>query len=393
MAKRKRNILTDAAISKATDGEYSDGGGLALRVAKSGTHKSWVLRVHADGKRVARGLGSYPEISITAARQSAAVGRSEIKTGREPVQSADLNPVAVDGGNGPTFRQVSADVIDLRRPTWRSERHAKQWTESLTNHVFPAIGDKPVSEITSADVLAVLTPIWTALPETSTRVKQRMGVIFDYAIAAGLRGDNPATAVGRALPRRARLQAHHPALHHSEVTSCVGWVRDSNSDDATRLAFEFLVLTAARAGEVRGATWAEIDLPNALWTIPAARMKAGKAFRIPLSDAALDVLWYAAGLIRGDGRNLVFPNKRTGNQLTNMAFAMMLRRLEIAAVPHGFRASFRNWSIEIAHCDWAVGETALAHRLGGLEVQAYARTDLLEQRRELMQQWADFVVN
>ena len=238
-------------------------------------------------------------------------------------------------------------------------------------------------------MLAVLTPIWVALAETSTRVKQRMGVIFDYAIASGWRSDNPAAAVAKALPRRPRVKRHHPALPYGEVPAALKAIRQSTAERSTRLAFEFMALTAARAGEVRGATWAEIDIDGRVWEVPAERMKARRGHRVPLATRALAILSEAREFSDGDG--LIFPNCHTGKPLSNMAFTALLRRLKIEAVPHGFRSSFKDWTISETATPWAVGEAALAHNLGNSVESAYARTDLFERRRELMQQWADFV--
>ena len=207
------------------------------------------------------------------------------------------------------------------------------------------VGRKLVTEVTTADALAVLTPIWTSKPETATRVRQRMATVFDWAIAQGLRTDNPANgAIDKALPRRARLQAHHPALPYADVPDALSKVRASTAKPAIKLAFELMVLTAARAGEVRGARWEEIDLEARIWTIPAARMKARREHRIPLSGRAVAVLEDAKALDRGNG--VVFPNPRSGKPISDMAFTELIRREEIPCVPHGFRSTFRDWVIE-----------------------------------------------
>ena len=288
----------------------------------------------------------------------------------------------------PTFRGVAEEVIALRRPTWSSERHAKQWIESLTNHAYPVIGDKPMEDITSADVLAMLAAIWNELPETSTRVKQRAQIIFDYAIAAGLRSGNPVATVERALPRRPRLKEHHKAVSYSEVPWAVVAIRQSTAQVVTRLALEFIILTSARTGEVRGMTWDEIDFEGSTWTVPAARMKMRRAHRVPLSGRALQILREAQEL--GKGGPLVFPGTK-GQPLSNMAFTMLLRRLELDGVTHGFRSSFKDWTLAETSSPWAVSEAALAHNLGNSMEAAYARTDLFDRRRALMDEWAAFV--
>ena len=380
MPKAKHNALSAVGIKALkTPGAYADGNGLTLRVTDGG--KRWIQRITVGGKRRNIGLGGYPAVALKEAREIAVANLEAIRQGRDPI--AERQRPAM-----PTFRQTAEQVIELRRPTWSSERHATQWTESLTNHAYPLIGSKPVDEITTADVLAVLTPIWTSKGPTATRVKQRMRVIFDYAIASGWRSDNPAAAVASALPRRSRIKRHHPALPYDEVPAAMEHIRESTADPSTRLAFEFLVLAAARAGEIRGATWAEIDVEATTWTVPAERMKTRREHRIPLSDRALAILSEARKL--GDGDGLIFPNRISGKPLSNMAFTELLRRLKFEAVPHGFRSSFKDWTISETATPWAVGEAALAHNLGNSIESAYARTDLFDKRRALMQLWADF---
>ena len=291
----------------------------------------------------------------------------------------------------PTFADVAETVIELRAPTWTSERHATQWRESLRIHAMPAIGQKPIDSIASADVLSVLTPIWHEKAATATYVRQRMSTIFDYAIAMNWRADNPANGgVRAALPRRPLHRRHHRALPYSEVPDALAAVEASQSGEVTKLAFIFLVLTAARAGEVRGATWDEIDLDAATWTVPAERMKARREHRVPLSKQALDVLERVRTL--GNGTGLVFPSNRRGGGLSNMAFSMVMRRCGLDAVPHGMRTSFRNWTLEQTSTPWSVAEAALAHVLGDSVASAYARSDLFERRRALMEDWAHYVL-
>ena len=254
-------------------------------------------------------------------------------------------------------------VIELRRPTWSSERHSKQWTESLTLHAFPIIGDKSIDSISTGDVLDILEPIWTVKAETATRLKQRIKVVMDYAVAREWRPENPSNgALDAALTRRPRIKAHHPALPYVDVPAAVAAVRESNARPATRLGFEFLILTGARAGEVVGATWGEIDLEARTWTIPAARMKAKKEHRVPLSDRAVAILEAARDCFGSDG--LLFPSNRKHGSLSNESFRMLTNRLGIDAVPHGFRSSFRDWMAECTGASWAVAESALAHSSG-----------------------------
>ena len=395
MANVKRNQLSPLQVKNLSKpGSYTDGGGLMLKVHKSGG-RQWLLRLTIDSKRRNMGLGGYPDVGLAEARRRAQKMRAAIQEARDPIaerkalaaeRAAALPPPAT-----PTFAAVAETVIELRAPTWTSERHATQWRASLRIHAMPALGHKPIDSITSADVLSVLTPIWHEKAATANSLRQRMSTIFDYAIAMTLRADNPANGgVRAALPRRPLRRRHHPALPYTEVPAALAAVEASQSDEVTKLAFTFLVLTAARAGEVRGASWDEIDLDTATWVVPARRMKARREHRVPLSKQALKVLERARAL--GNGKGLVFPSNRNGGGLSNMAFSMVMRRCGLDAVPHGMRTSFRNWTLEQTSAPWSVCEAALSHVLGDSVASAYARSDLFERRRELMEAWGQYVL-
>ena len=395
VANVKRNPLTPLRLRHLTEpGTYADGGGLTLRIHPSGG-RNWVLRLTVDGKRRNVGLGGFPEIRLAEARMLAQEMREAVRAGQDPIverkalaakRSAAPPPPAI-----PTFADVAETVIELRAPTWTSKRHATQWRESLRIHAMPMLGHRPIDSITSADVLSVLAPIWHEKAETATRLRQRMSTIFDYAMVMNWRTDNPANGgVRAALRRRPRRRRHHRALPYSDVPAALAAVEASTSREVTKLAFTFLVLTAARAGEVRGASWDEIDLDAATWTIPAERMKARRKHRVPLSQQALAVVDKAQAF--GNGKGLVFPSNRRGGGLSNMAFAMLMRRFGVDAVPHGMRTSFRNWTLEQTSTPWAVAEAALAHTLGDSVASAYARSDLFEKRRVLMQAWGDYTL-
>ena len=395
MANVKRNQLTPLQVKNLSKpGSYTDGGGLMLKVHKSGG-RQWLLRLTIDGKRRNMGLGGYPDVGLAQARRLAQDMRAAIREGRDPI--AERKAVAAERAAAPplptipTFTDVAETVIELRAPTWTSERHATQWREALRIHALPTLGHMQIDAITTADVLNVLAPIWHEKAETATRLRQRMATIFGYAVAVGWRTDNPANGdIRAALPRRPRRKRHHPALPYADVPAALAAVEASSSREVTKLAFTFLVLTAARAGEVRGARWSEIDTDAATWTVPAERMKARREHRVPLSKQALNVLERARAL--GSVKGLVFPsNRRNGGQLSNMAFSMTLRRCGLDAVPHGFRSSFRDWTLEQTATPWAVAEAALAHVLGDSVASAYARTDLFERRRELMDEWSEFL--
>ena len=390
--KRKRDVLSAAFVRTVKEtGTYSDGNGLNLRVDATGA-KRWFQRVTVNGKRRNLGLGKYPSVSLADARKAAWTNATMIGEGRDPIAAKQEERLARQRPPTPTFAKASEIVIDMRRPTWSNAKHAAQWSSTLKTYAFPKMGSKLITEITSADILAVLTPIWTEKPETASRVRQRMETVLDWAVAQGYCNDNPATrSITKVLPKMPRTKQHHPALHYRDVPAAVEKVRRSTAGAITKLAFEFLVLTAARSGEVRLAAWDEIDWVDRKWTVPAERMKARREHQVPLVGRSIEVLRQAEEL---DNRSseLVFPGRR-GKPLSDMVFTAMLRRLDIPAVTHGFRSSFKDWCIERTAVSWAVGETALAHNLGNSTEQAYARTDLFEQRRALMLAWAQFVAD
>ncbi len=390
---RNHQTLSAAMVRTVSKpGMYSDGNGLNLRVELSGT-KQWVQRVTVAGKRTMLGLGGYPAISLADARELAAANQRAVKQGRDPL--AEKRQAAEERRRPavPSFSEAAERVIEMHRPTWSNAKHAAQWTSTLATYAHPVIGRKPVDEVDSGDVLAILTPIWTSKSETASRVRQRMETVFDWVVAQGWRPDNPAgRAITRALPRVSRVKRHHAALPVLDVPAALKTVRESGADMATRLAFEFLVLTAARSSEARLATWGEMDLQSATWKVPAERMKARREHTVPLSGRSLEILGKAREL-NGHGTGLVFPAGRPGKALSDMTLTVLLRRLGIPAVPHGFRSSFKDWCIEVRGGDdrWFTSEAALAHNLGGSTEMAYARTDLLELRRPLMDEWAGFL--
>ena len=390
----KLSALSVKATNKP--GRFGDSDGLYLHVSPAGT-KSWVQRIVINDRRRDIGLGAYPAVSLAHARSLAADNRSAVAEGRDPLaekreaKEAARNPPS----SVPTFAEAAARVIELRRPTWSNPKHAAQWQSTLETYAFPVIANKAVDEITPSDILAVLEPIWTVKNETATRVKQRMGIVMDWAIAEGIRSDehNPAGKHNlRVLPRVRKIKKHHLALPYAKVPAALERIRACSADWVTRLAFEFLVLTASRSGEVRFARWREVDRETATWHIPAERMKARREHRVPLAQRSLKILEQAALLGDGSDSSLIFPANREGNHLSDMAFTMMLRRLEISAVPHGFRRSFKSWATETRAGTWHEGEAALAHRIGNNETSdAYVDTDLLEPRRGVMEKWADFL--
>ena len=387
-----------------TAGTYGDGRGghglsLLVQPRSDGTlGKSFVQRLRIDGKPRNRGLGPYPLIALQEARDMAkenarAVRRHRVRRGLDALL-AGVAPVTasvpVKAVRVVLFRDAAEAVIRINRTAWKvGGQSEQQWRYSLETYAFPRIGDKAVSAVTSADVLAILTPIWNAKRETAGRVKQRIGAVMDWAIAQGLRTDNPVTAVAAALPKNGVKVQHHAALAWADVPAALGKVRESTARLSSRLAFEFLALTALRSGEVRGARWEEFDLDSATLTIPAHRMKTGREHRVPLSKQALECVT-SAGSDLFNGTGLIFPGQN-GKQLSDMALTMLLRRLQLDATVHGMRSTFRDWAAENSDVPREIAEHALAHVEGSAAELAYRRTDFLDKRRGLMQDWADFV--
>ena len=386
----KLTALSVKAISKP--GRHGDGDGLYLHIAPSGT-KSWVQRIVIKGNRRDIGLGSYPTVSLAQARSLASSNRSSVSEGRDPLaekrhaKDVARNPTP----SVPTFAEAAARVIELRRPTWSNPKHAAQWSSTLRTYAFPFLGEKAVDEITPSDALAVLEPIWIAKPETASRVRQRMEAVMDWAVSHGFRLDNPASrALLKVLPAFKREEKHHTALpSYNQVGWAIVMVRESTANLPTKLAFEFLVLTAARSGEVRYANWGEIRWERRTWEIPANKMKARRLHRVPLSDRAMEILSEAWAISGPDG--LVFPSSPGGSAVSDMTYNALLRRLGIPAVPHGFRSSFTDWADEQLPEYSAAADKALAHEEKNKTRRAYKRTDLFVKRIGLMQMWADYV--
>ena len=366
-------------------GRYSDGDGLHLFIGKTGK-KSWVHRITIDGKRRDIGLGGYPAVSLAQARIRASDNRAAVADGKDPL--ADKRKPDM-----PTLREAAYTVHKENKPRWRNEKHAAAWIQTLERYAFPMIGNKPVDKIGRADVLTVLNPIWSTKPETARRVRQRLRTIFHWAMAYGFIEINPAgEVINGALPSMPKVKAHFRAMPYEEVRSALETVEASQASKAAKLCLRFLVLTSVRSGEARGARWDEIDLKGRVWRIPSRRMKAGSEHRVPLSKQAVELLSEASAL--RDETDLVFPSpQRRRGQLSDMTLTKVLRSLGLAdrSTVHGFRSSFKNWTLEQTDTPWAVSEAALAHTLGNSTEQAYARSDLFERRRDLMQKWADYV--
>ena len=373
--------LTAAFVRTVTvPGKYGDQHGLILRVTPSGS-KQWIWRGTIRGKRRDLGLGGYPYTSLAEARQTAFEYRKLARQGGDPTALRRDT-------TAPSFAEACEQVIAMHEPSWKDGgRSADSWRSTLSRLAYPRLGDMPVSEITSEDVLAVVKPVWQSRRETARKLKGRISAVMAWSIAEGHRPDDPTAAVMRALPRNGHQTQHHRALPHADVAAALATVQTSGAWAGTKLAFAFLVLTAGRSGEVRGATWDQIDERAALWTVPAERAKNARAHRVPLSAAALDVLTAAKSLPASAG--LIFPSAN-GRQISNATMGKLLRQNSIDAVPHGFRSSFRDWCGETGVAR-EVAEACLAHTVADATEAAYARSDLLARRRDTMDAWAQYL--
>ena len=325
------------------------------------------------------GLGSFKYVTLAQARQKAFENSQIAHAGGDPRSGRNKEV--------PLFREAMEAVIENHSKVWKNKKSADQWRSTLTTYAGSLL-KRRVNEITATDVVDCLLPEWETKQETMRRVRQRLSSVFKYCIAKGYRNDDPAgPAISEALPKSKNGRKHMKALPPGAVYNSLQLVRESKATETVKLAFEFLVLTAARSGEVRFATWEEIDFKKAIWTVPAERMKAGKEHRVPLSRQAVSVLKRAKEY--QDGSNLIFPSPR-GKVLSDNTISKMLRDLKIAAVPHGFRSSFRNWCAE-TNVDREIAEAALAHVLKNKTEAAYLRTDILDLRRELMEAWGEYL--
>jgi integrase len=326
-------------------------------------------------------------VSLAEAREMAASYRKLARDGGDPLAERRKERRTV-----PSFQQAARRVHAEHAAAWKNAKHAAQWLNTLVEYVFPGLGDRRVDYIDTPDVLKVLSPIWLTKPETARRVRQRIGTVLDWAKAAGFRtGENPVAGVAKGLPKQFDRDDHHAALPYAEVPKFIRSLRESDTSEAAKLAFEFLILTATRTGEVLGARWPELDFEQQTWTIPAKRMKSGRQHTVPLSVPCLDILARAKAL-SGSGA-YVFPGRSADKPLSNMVFLMTLRRMGRDVTTHGFRSSFRDWASERTSFPREVCEQALAHVVKDKTEAAYRRGDLLEKRRELMASWAAFATS
>lgn len=374
-------------------GLHNDGGNLLFRVAPGGT-KSWVLRYSLNGRTRDMGLGRYPEIGLAEAREQAFNYRKMLTAKIDPIEhrNAERSAARVFEAKHITFDDCARAYVDAHESGWRSHTHATQWRGTLTSYASPVFGKLPVSSIDTGLVVRALQPIWTDKPVTASRLRGRIESVLDWARANGYRlGENPARWRGHLdhlLPAQKKVRAvqHHAALPYSEIGAFMAQLRDQS--DIKARALEFTILTAARTGEVLRATWTEIDFASKTWAVPAARMKSGREHRVPLTDAAIAVLEFAASIKHSDyifpGRSDFKPLGTSGLQNALLA----LNRRDVTA--HGFRSTFRDWAAERTSFPPELAELSLAHAVGSDVERAYRRTDLFDKRRRLMEEWAKF---
>jgi integrase len=382
---RKINRLSARAVETLKKpGRHADGGSLYLVIDGAGA-KRWVFLFRWRGRLREMGLGSLKAVPLASAREAATAARQAVAAGRDPI--ADKKAAA---SSMPTFGAFTDKFLENKGPGWRNAKHRQQWRNTLATYAA-SLRRQPVDAITTEDVLSVLKPIWTAKSETASRLRGRIEQILDAARAAGHRsGENPARWKGhldQLLSKRQKLtRGHHPAMAYQDVPAFVASLQAQQS--VTAMALEFTIMTVARSGEALSARWSEIDIAQAVWTVPGKRMKGGREHRVPLTERALEILAEAQKM---GASEFVFPGTKPRSHLSSMAMAMLMRRMKIEnATPHGFRSSFRDWAGDSTSFPREVAEAALAHAVGDETEQAYRRSDALAKRRKLMDVWSRF---
>lgn len=390
----KANKLTALAVERLSEpGVYGDGAGLSIRVTEGGS-KHWILRYMIAGRGRWMGLGPYPEVPLVDAREKAMASRRKVREGIDPiaVKHAEALAVKIEKAKLMTFQQCADKYIETHRASWKNAKHADQWTNTISSYCGPVFGNLPVAEVDTALIVKALSPIWIGKNETAMRLRGRIESVLDWATTCQFRqGDNPARWKGHLehmlanISRRGRIE-HHAAISYAKVGAFMVQLREQQG--STARAMEFAILTAARSGEARGATWDEIDMKAKVWTIPAARMKGKKEHRVPLSAAAIDVLNKAKA---HSSDSIVFPGRDGKKPLADMAPMAMLRRMGRADLTlHGFRSTFRDWAAECTAYPQHVCEMALAHAIPNAVEAAYRRGDMFEKRVRMMDEWAAF---
>jgi integrase len=393
MARASNKLSAVEVRGIAKKGMYHDGGGLYLQVNAGGA-KSWIFRFMLDGRSREMGLGPVHTIPLADARKRAAECRKMRFDGIDPIEArrAQREQKKLDAAKSMTFDACAAAYIDAHKAGWKNTKHRDQWPNTLNTYASPVFGSLPVQAVDVGLVMKALEPIWQTKSETASRLRGRIEAVLDWATVRGYRkGDNPARWRGhldKLLPARSKVGKveHHPALPYDELADFVAVLR--SQDGIAARALEFLILTATRTGEVIGARWAEIDLGEKMWVVPAARMKAGREHRVPLPAAAVAILEQMKEIRESD---FVFPGGKKGKPLSNMAMLAVLKRMDRDDLTnHGFRSSFRDWAAERTNFPREVAEMALAHTVDDKVEAAYRRGDLFQKRRQLMDSWVKF---
>ena len=389
---RKIGRLTALTVSKAkAEGMHADGGGLYLQVTPAGT-KSWIFRFMLDGRAREMGLGSITDVSLTDARTRAGECRRLCHDGIDPIEArkAAREQARLEAAKAKTFKECADAYIEAHRAGWRNAKHVTQWTRTLETYAVPIFGSLPVQQVDLALVMRAVEPIWTTKTETASRLRGRIEAVLDWATVRGYRkGDNPARWRGHLeelLPRRGKVGrvTHHPALPYGEIGVFLSSLREQ--DGIAARALDFAILTATRTSEAIGARWDEVDLAERAWVIPAARVKAGKEHRVPLSAAAIAIIERMKAVRQGQ---YLFPGGKRKRPLSNMAMLKLLHRMgRHDLTVHGFRSTFRDWAAEMTNFPREVAEMALAHAVSDDVEAAYRRGDLFRKRRQLMDAWA-----
>lgn len=399
MPKRSKELSAMEIARLSAPGQYAAGGVPGLYLYIEGGSKHWVLRFNLAGKRRRFGLGAYPAITLAQARETARQARQLIAQGVDPIDERRQaqNVHKLESVQAVTFEQAALGYIADNEAGWKNAKHRQQWENTLSTYAFKVIGHLPVAEVGQEHVIQILNPIWRIKTDTAKRLRGRIEKVLNWAKARGYRtGDNPARWEGhldQILPNPAKVKKrrHHPAVPYKEVPQAVQRIAATPGRAAQALIFT--LLTAARSVETFGAKWSEFDFESHLWTVPAERMKSGRAHRVPLSAQVLELL---EKMPRFTDTELVFPGRKMGRPLSNMSMINVMRRLKlkddkgVTAVPHGFRSSFRSWAADCTDAQREVAEMALAHVVEDDTEASYWRSDVLQKRRALMQQWADY---
>ncbi len=375
--------LTATKIKTLTEpGRYVDGDGLMMEIAPGGS-RSWKLRVRVDGKRRDFGLGSLSIVTLTEAREKAREYRRLIAQGIDPVAEKKREKIVI-----PTFRAAAEQVHAEHKASWKNGKHQVQWITTLETYAYPFIGDRLVNDIEGPQIRKALLPIWLSKPETARRVRQRIGAVLDWAYVNGLReSEAPMRSLSKGLPRQPKDDGHFAAMPYTDIPAFIAKLRERSS--VGRVAMEVLILTAARSGEIRGATWSEFDLDKAMWSIPATRMKMGRPHFVPFAPQVLEALERAKAF-SAPCTDLVFPGMKLKTPMSDMTLLKILRDMEAGVTVHGFRSTFRDWAADKTDYPGEVAEAALAHANSNKVEAAYRRTDFLEKRKALMADWAAF---